>query len=306
MSFIQRPVFEWKLRTRSLSLGRRTVVMGVLNVTPDSFSDGGRFLSPSKALAQALHMLDEGAEILDIGGESTHPRSQRDLSALEEQQRVLAVIAAILRERPRAILSIDTYKAETARMAVSEGVEIVNDVSGLQWDPEMAAACAELECGVVLMHTRGRPEEWRQQPRLAPDAVLPLVRDELRAHAQVALQAGVARERIALDPGFGFGKLLAENYPLLAQLGELHALGFPLLVGTSRKSFLGKALAMLNHGVEPAPEDRLYATIASTTAAILAGVQMVRVHDVRPALEAAAIADEVLAHAQRAGDVSLP
>ena len=305
MSFAQRPRFDWKLRSRTLALGSRTLVMGVLNVTPDSFSDGGLFFSQEKATAQALRMLAEGADILDIGGESTRPGDHEPLSAQQEQDRVLPVLEHVLRERPGTVISIDTSKAETASAAVQAGAAIVNDVSGFLWDDRMAATCAELACGVVLMHTRGRPDEWRTLPRLDEDAVLPLVMRELAARAEAAIAAGIAQERIMLDPGFGFGKAYDANYPLLAHFAELQALGYPLLAGTSRKSFLGRTLAALYPPADaPAamPADvpvdaRLHATIASTTAAILAGAHIVRVHDVRPAVEAAAIADAILARA---------
>ncbi len=179
MAFARRPRFNWQLRTRSLALGQRTLVMGVLNVTPDSFSDGGAFLEPDAALEQALAMLDHGADLIDIGGESTRPGSTQPISSGEEQARILPVLEAILRERPQSVLSIDTYKAETARAALTAGAEIVNDISGFQWDPEMARTCAASGCGVVLMHTRGRPSEWRTQPHLSQEEVLPLVKSGL-------------------------------------------------------------------------------------------------------------------------------
>ena len=170
MAFAVRPRFDWRLRTRTLELGPRTLVMGVINVTPDSFSDGGQFLDSRAALTQAFKMLDEGADLLDLGGESTRPGS-RPITEEEEQARVLPVLRAILTARPDAVISIDTYHAETARLAVEAGAEIVNDVSGHLWDAEMAAACGELGCGCVLTHTRGRPQEWRALPALTAEAV---------------------------------------------------------------------------------------------------------------------------------------
>jgi dihydropteroate synthase len=283
----------WKLRTRELALGARTLVMGVLNVTPDSFSDGGKFFAREKAIAHALAMLEEGADILDIGGESTRPGKRPPVSAGEEQERVLGVIEGVLAAQPEAVLSIDTYKAETARLAVAAGAEIVNDVSGFLWDEGMAVACAELACGVVLMHTRGRPAEWASLPALAADEVVPLVKRELGERAQAALAAGVTRERIVLDAGFGFGKMGDENYALLAGFSELQELGFPLLAGASRKGFLMHTLEART-GAEPGAKSRLHATLAAHTAAILAGASIVRVHDVREAVEAAAIADAIL------------
>jgi dihydropteroate synthase len=298
MPFAVRPQFDWRLRTRSLALGARTLLMGILNATPDSFSDGGQFLDPHAALTHALQMLDEGADILDLGGESTRPNAT-PVTPHEEQARVLRVLRAILAARPDTILSIDTYHTEPARLAIEAGAEIVNDVSGFLWDDAMAATCATLNCGVVLMHTRGRPQQWRKLPALAPAEVLPLVLRELAARAQAALAAGIARESIVLDPGFGFGKAFDENFPLLARLDALHTLGFPLLAGLSRKGFLRSASQqdeLTNTGVPGlASEAWVSATIAANTAAILAGAHILRVHDVRSARQAAALADRILA-----------
>jgi dihydropteroate synthase len=294
MAFRRRDRFEWQLRGRSIELGARTLVMGVLNVTPDSFSDGNLFHSLEAATARAFAMLDEGADLLDIGGESTRPGKYATVTAEEEQRRVLPVIEAILKARPGTLISIDTYKASTARLAVEAGAEIVNDISAFTWDESMAAACAELDCGVVLMHTRGRSAEWRNLPRLADEEVTPLVMRELAASLQAALDAGVERQRIMLDPGYGFGKSFEENYPLLAHQDELAALGQPLLAGVSRKSFLGRTLAPLHDGADAPMAARVNATVAASVAAILAGAHVIRVHDVRPVVEAARIADAIL------------
>jgi len=294
MAFARRDEFVWQLRTRSLELGRRTLVMGVLNVTPDSFSDGNLFLDPEAATAQALLMLDEGADIVDIGGESTRPGRYEPVSAEEEQRRVLPVIEAVLKARPGSALSIDTYKASTAAMAVDAGAEIVNDISALRWDAEMASTCARLSCGVVLMHTRGKSAEWRKLPPLTPDEVLPLVKKGLAASLRTALEAGIDGSRIVLDPGYGFGKSFDENYPLLAHQDELSELGQPILAGVSRKSFLGRKLAEFHGGSDAPVSERRNASIAAMIAAILAGTHIVRVHDVRPAVEAARIADAIL------------
>ncbi len=301
MAFVRRPQSLWQLRSRSLALGKRTRIMGVLNVTPDSFSDGGQFLNVQAAVAHGLSMFDAGADVIDIGGESTRPGSAA-LDAQQEQARVLPVIEALLRERPGSVLSIDTYQAETARAAVAAGCQIVNDVSGFGWDEGMARACAELACGVVLMHTRGRPSEWRSQLRVAQEEVVPLVRAGLAQSLEKAVAAGVERARIVLDPGFGFGKPYENNYPLLGHLDELQVLGQPLLAGVSRKSFLARTLAEIPsaetlgavRAADVSMRDRGNATLAATTAAILAGASMVRVHEVRPAVEAAAIADAIL------------
>jgi dihydropteroate synthase len=291
---------NWQLRTRSIELGARTLVMGIVNITPDSFSDGGAFLDPQAAVAHALQLLEEGADILDLGAESTRPGSQAGgvapaVSADQEQARLLPVLEGILRERPGAIVSVDTYKASTAHATLRAGAEIVNDVSGFSWDSDLPRVCAEEKAGVVLMHTRGRPDEWRAHPQLAPDAVLAMVRDGFAGSLYLARSAGIAAQAIVLDPGYGFGKRLDENYALLARQTELLALGRPLLAGLSRKSFLGHTLASLHSG-EPAPANRReYASMAALVAAILHGASIVRVHNVRPAVEAARVADAVLA-----------
>ncbi|HEY1903431.1 MAG TPA: dihydropteroate synthase [Terracidiphilus sp.] len=295
----------WKLRRRVVELGQRTLVMGVVNITPDSFSDGGSFLDPEAAVRHALEMLDEGADLLDLGAESTRPGSRVGfllngtdagpaVSAAEEQARLLPVLEGILKARPEAIISVDTYKAETARAALTAGGEIVNDVSGFGWDEAMAAVCAEAACGVVLAHTRGRPAEWAGQPQLAADEVMATVRAGLEASLKKATLAGVAAESIVLDPGYGFGKRGVENFALLAQQEELLALGRPLLAGVSRKSFLGKALAPLYEGKTAPVEARETASVAAMVAAILHGAALVRVHRVRAAVEAALVADALV------------
>jgi dihydropteroate synthase len=212
------------------------------------------------------------------------------VSAEEELRRVLPVIAKLKNLRPDAVLSIDTYKASVARAAVAAGAEIVNDVSGLRWDPQMTSTVAELKCGAILMHMRGRPEEWRTLP--PPVDVVLQVKRELREWAEAAILAGVRREKIALDPGFGFGKNFEQNYPLLARFEELQALGFPLLAGTSRKSFLGRMLA--KDGNDAPAADRLYGNLAAHTVLILKGAHLLRTHDVKAAVEAARVTDAIL------------
>ena len=303
-----RPVFQWNLGARSLELGKRTLVMGIVNVTPDSFSDGGQFLDCEQAVAHGGRLLEEGADILDIGGESTRPGARIEstgakppetktsggakslVSAEEELKRVLPVIAELKKKFPKAVLSVDTYKSAVARAAVGAGAEIVNDVSAFRWDAQMARTVAEIKCGVVMMHMRGRPEEWRTLPPAGD--ITPLVKRELKDWAEKAVLAGVRRERIVLDPGFGFGKNFEENYPLLARFSELHSMGFPLLVGTSRKSFIGRMLA--RDGKDASLEDRLYGTLASQVALILKGAHIIRTHDVKPAVQAARVADTIL------------
>lgn len=290
-----RPQYTWRLHTRALDLGRRTLVMGVLNVTPDSFSDGGRFFSRDHAVGHALQMLEDGADLIDIGGESTRPGAavgESGVTAKEELERILPVIEDLRRERPQAVLSVDTYKAGVAREAIAAGAEIINDVSALRWDPAMAATLAESGCGVILMHSRGRPDQWRGQ-RASPDIVAE-VKHDLGEWSATAIGAGIPHDSLVLDPGFGFGKKFDENYPLLAGFAELHALGFPLLSGVSRKSFIGRTLA--RDGKDAPPDQRLYGTLAAVTASVLAGAHIVRVHDVRASVEAARVADAVLNH----------
>jgi dihydropteroate synthase len=300
----KRTIAAWKLRSRTLELGRRTLVMGVVNITPDSFSDGGLFVDAAAAVEQGVRLLDEGADMVDLGAESTRPGSRAGgaadsedapaVSAGEEQARLLPVLRGILAARPEAIISVDTYKAETARAAGAAGAEIVNDVSGFLWDSAMAEACAETGCGLVLMHTRGRPEEWSKQARLPANELLAMVRAGLETSLLKAAWAGIAADRIVLDPGYGFGKKFEENYALLARQAELLVMGRPLLAGVSRKSFLGRTLAPL-HGGNTAPvEARETASLAAMVAAILHGASVVRVHDVRPAIDAARIADALL------------
>jgi dihydropteroate synthase len=296
--------YRWQLPTRALELGQRTLIMGVINVTPDSFSDGGKFVDPDRAVEHGLRLLDEGADILDIGGESTRPgtqvavedadstvRTRTVVTEEEELRRVVPVVRGILQARPSAVVSVDTYKSGVALAAVSAGAEIVNDVSAFQWDPKMASTCAALQCGVVLMHTRGQPHQWRA---LSPKSdIIALLEHELANRVQVAFEHGVRRERIVLDPGFGFGKNFEENYPLLAHFDRLQRMGFPLLAGTSRKSFIGRTVGK-RLGEDSPPTDRLYGSLAAMVASILRGAHIVRVHEVKPAVEAAAIADEVL------------
>ena len=286
-----RAIFQWNIGSRVLELGRRTLIMGVVNVTPDSFSDGGLYLDAEKAVVRAEQLLDEGAAIIDVGGESTRPGASEPVSEEEERRRVLPVIRDVKRRRPDAVLSVDTYKASIARAAVDVGAEVVNDVSGFRWDSKMAKTLAELKVGAVLMHTRGRPEEWQSLPPIG-DPVL-LVKRDLRQWAEAATLAGIKRDRLVLDPGFGFGKRFEENYPLLAHFAELQQMGFPLLAGVSRKSFIGRTLA--RDGKDAGVAERLYGTLAAETCLILKGAHIVRTHDVRFAVEAARVADAIVA-----------
>ncbi len=302
-----RPVFEWNIGARTLLLGKRTLIMGVLNVTPDSFSDGGLNFDRDRAVESALRMLQDGADLIDVGGESTRPgaavtagepgadsetvaKGKTAVSEQEELDRVIPVITALKSKRPEATISVDTYRASVARAAVEAGAEIVNDISGLRWDPKMRKTLAELKCGAVLMHMRGRPEQWRTLPPVS-DIVM-LVKRELRDWADAATMAGMKRERIVLDPGFGFGKNFQENYPLLKRFDEFHELRYPVLAGVSRKSFIGRAVA--KDGVDVPVEDRLIGTVAAETALILKGAQIIRTHDVRSCFDAVRVADIVV------------
>jgi dihydropteroate synthase len=292
-----RPVFDWLIGSRVLQLGKRTLIMGVVNVTPDSFSDGGINLERDRAVENAIKLLQDGADIIDVGGESTRPGARVSgaeagavsdaVTEKEELERVIPVIAGVKEKFPQALVSVDTYKSVVARRAVEAGAEIVNDVSGFQWDPKMAKTLAGLKCGAVLMHVRGRPHEWSTLPAVAD--MVTLVKRDLRERTEAALLAGVKRERMVIDPGFGFGKNHEENYPLLRRFEEFHQLRFPLLVGMSRKSFIGRALA--RDGKDASVADRQFGTLAAETVAILKGAQIIRTHDVRACADAVRIAD---------------
>jgi dihydropteroate synthase len=276
---------------RTIPIGQRTLVMGILNVTPDSFSDGGEFFSLDKALAHAEQMIAEGADIIDVGGESTRPGGAAIVSAEEELARVLPVIQQ-LSTRFDVPISIDTTKAAVARAALDAGAAIVNDISALRFEPEIANEVAKSGAGLVLMHSRGTPGGLHNLPPV--ENIIDEVTNSLRESIELAQQRGVKRESIVIDPGIGFGKSQEQNIELIAKLDQLVAAfpDFPLLIGTSRKSFLGRILADANGNPAP-PEQRLHATMASTTAAILKGAQIIRVHDVRAANETALIAHSI-------------
>jgi dihydropteroate synthase len=278
---------DWKLARRSLPWGARTLVMGVLNVTPDSFSDGGRFFDGARALAHAERLVAEGADILDVGGESTRPGSL-DVDAGEEARRVVPVVEA-LAGRAGVPLSVDTTKASVARAALAAGAEIVNDISGLRFDPALAEEAARAGAGLVLMHSLGTRATLHTLPPV--EDVLREVTRSLRASVAEARRRGVARERIAVDPGFGFGKSHEQNVELLARLDALAAAfpDLPVLVGTSRKRFVGTLL-----GGAPV-EERLHGTMATVAAAVLRGAHIVRVHEVRPAVDTVRVIDAIKA-----------
>jgi len=259
--------------------------MGVLNVTPDSFSDGGKFLEPELAVEQAFAMANAGADLLDVGGESTRPGSKQ-ISAAEELDRILPVLEA-LRGRLKIPISVDTRRAAVAELALHANAEIINDISGLQHDPKIAGVASRQCAALILMHIRGEPRTMQAGP-FARDVVKDVMQG-LRRSVAVARKAGVARSQMVLDPGIGFGKSFAQNYELLQRLPQLARLGYPLLVGTSRKGFLGATWA--RNGKPAPPEERLWGTAATVTASILNGAHIVRVHDVREMVEVARVAD---------------
>ncbi len=284
----RRKLYRLKLARRSLLLGERTLVMAVLNVTPDSFSDGGKFFRLKSAVDAALAMERAGADILDIGGESTRPGS-RGTPATEEIARILPVIEA-LRRRLKIPISIDTRKASVAEIALGAGAEIVNDISGLGHDPSLAELAARHNAPIILMHMRGTPRTMQKMS--FAKHVLKDVRAGLRASVALARKAGIAQSQIVLDPGIGFGKNYAQNYELIAKLPDLARLGYPLLIGTSRKGFIGATLA---RGGEPlAAEERIWGTAATVVASILNGAHIVRVHDVAEMVQVARVTDCLL------------
>ena len=301
-----RPIFELEVRHRKIRLGERTLIMGVLNVTPDSFSDGGRYLAPARAIAHGIELARQGADWIDVGGESTRPGSRR-VTAEEELRRVLPVIRGLRRKLRSVPISIDTTKAEVAEQALAAGASIINDASGLRFDSRLAEVARRYRCPLILMHLRGRPETM-QQKGFVHD-IWRAVENGLARSVQRALAAGVRRSQLIIDPGLGFGKSRRQNYEILAHFGRLQRFGLPLLVGTSRKSFV-QAVAS-GEGLEPVQGRRgqadywpltrqpgtpqaaslLTADAAAVVAAILGGAHIVRVHDVAAMLPAIRIAD---------------
>ena len=272
----------WRLKSRELKLGERTLLMGVLNVTPDSFSDGGKFIDPDRAFARAIQIEEQGADIIDVGAESTRPGST-PISAAEEIRRLIPVLKR-LRGKLVVPLSVDTYKAEVAELAIGHGAEIINDPSGLTFEPQLAKVAVQYDAGLILNHMRGRPETWAKLPPLRD--VMGTITQELEATVSRARHAGVDRSRIVIDPGIGFGKRKEQNSDILAHLGQLARMELPVLVGPSRKSFLA----------QQTEEQTRFATAAAVTASILAGAHIVRVHDVAEMKVVAEVADEVLHH----------
>lgn len=278
----------WHARGRELALGKRTLVMGILNVTPDSFSDGGQFANADVAIAHGKQLAADGADILDIGAESTRPGRPETVDAVEEWNRLGPVLRGLREQLPDMLISVDTYRTETARAALDAGAHIINDVYALRRSPEIAKLVAASGAGLILMHMQGTPETMQQDPVYRD--VLVEVKDMLQERVSAAAAAGVAEEQIVIDPGIGFGKTLEHNLTLIANLEYLRLIQRPICIGVSRKGFLGK----LTDGADA--RDREEATIAASCAAVLNGASIVRVHNVRAAKRAMAVMDAVLAH----------
>ena len=271
--------FIWKLKNREIQLGDRTLVMGILNVTPDSFSDGGQYLNPDRALEHALEMEEQGADVIDVGAESTRPNSTR--ISEDEELRRLAPVLKRLRDRLTIPISVDTYKSAVAERAIELGAEILNDPSGLTFDPLLARVAARHNAGVILNHMRGTPETWAKLPSL-PDPTAQVIQD-LRATISRACHDGVDHTRLVLDPGLGFGKRKEENSRLIAELAKLRPLDLPLMLGPSRKQFLA----------QQTPENLLMATASAVAACVIHGAHMVRVHDVGKMIPVIQVADAI-------------
>jgi dihydropteroate synthase len=288
---IRRQLFRLKLPSRTLVLGKRTLVMGVLNVTPDSFSDGNKFYTEGDAIEHAQHMESAGADLIDLGAESTRPGSE-GISAKEELRRLLPVLGG-LRRLLKIPISIDTQKADVAEATLDAGAEIINDISGLKNDPRIAMVAACRRVPLILMHMRGEPRTMQKGP-FARDVMKDILQG-LRRSIAIASKSGVAKSQIILDPGIGFGKSYAQNYEVLQKLPQLAKLGFPLLMGTSRKAFLGATLT--RDGRPATPEGRTWGSAATVAASILNGAHIVRVHDVAEMVQVARVTDCVLNNA---------
>lgn len=267
----------------SLDFSKKTYIMGVLNVTPDSFSDGGLFFSEKKAIEHALRLIEDGADIIDIGGESTRPGSE-PVSVEEEIRRTIPVIKAISREI-KVPISIDTYKSEVAKHALDAGASIVNDISGLRFDPEMPKVVSEYKVPVIIMHIKGRPKDMQQNPQY--EALIPEIMDYLRIGIRLANKFGISDDKIIIDPGIGFGKTFEHNLEIIKNLKEFTLLGKPIAIGVSRKAFIGKILG------DVPPSERLEGTAAAVAISIFNGANIVRVHDVKEMAKVAKVADAI-------------
>lgn len=279
-----RPKFVVSLPSRKLLLGQRTLIMGILNVTPDSFYDGGHYLKLSDAVARGVQMVAEGADLIDVGGESTRPPHHRVLPAAEEIRRVVPVIEA-LKKRVKVPIVVDTYKALVAEAAVAAGAEIINDIGGFRLDPQLPALAAREKIGVILMHSRGKATSLHSLA--AVKNITRAVSESLERSIKRAIRAGVRRQQLIVDPGLGFGKAAEENWILLKSLARFQLFGLPLLVGASRKSFIGGLLK------EPV-EGRLMGSLACAAIAVLAGAHILRVHDVKETLQVAKVCDRMM------------
>jgi dihydropteroate synthase len=274
-------ILSW--RNFSLDFSKKTYIMGILNITPDSFSDGGLFFDKSVAIQRALQMVEDGADIIDIGGESTRPGSEI-VPAEEELRRTVPVIAAIAKQITIPI-SIDTYKAEVAQKAMDAGASIVNDISGLRFDPKMSKVVSEYKVPVVVMHIKGKPKDMQINP--VYEALIPEIMDYLRGSIRAAADAGIQGDMIVIDPGIGFGKTFEQNLHIIHNLHELTLLEKPILIGPSRKAFLGKILGDAPQG------ERLEGTAAAVAVSVLNGANIIRVHDVREMVKVAKVADAI-------------
>ena len=275
-----RKIYYWKLKDREIQLGDHTLVVGILNVTPDSFSDGDKYLDPDRAFARALEIEEQGAGMIDIGAESTRPGAAR-ISAEQEMHRLIPVLKR-LRGKLNIPISVDTYKAEVAERAMELGAEVINDPSGLTYDPQLAKVVSHGDAGLILNHMRGTPETWAKLGPLS-DVVGSICRD-LEARVHRARVAGVDRHKVVVDPGIGFGKRKEQNSEILAGLSQMADLGFPIMVGVSRKSFL----------TQPTEVETKFATAAAVAASILGGAHMVRVHDIVEMRAVVKMSDEIV------------
>lgn len=284
LSNVNQNEYIWKTSRRKIVLGRKTLLMGILNVTPDSFSDGGIFSSPQKAIEHGWRMADEGADIIDIGGESTRPGS-RSVGVNVELKRVIPVIEGLI-GKTKIPISVDTKKARVAKCAVDAGAEIINDITALNGDKDMVKTIRESGAAAILMHMRGKPQNM-QKGNLDYDNLMGEITDYLKISCEKALKNGIEKERIVIDPGIGFGKTSGDNYQIIKNLSELKALGMPVLIGTSRKSFIGKI-------TRDEAGERMEGTAATVAAAIMNGCHIIRVHDVAAMKKVAAVTDAIV------------
>ena len=262
---------------------RETLVMGIVNVTPDSFSDGGKFFSPEDAISHASKLIRQGADIIDIGGESTRPGAEQ-ISESEELRRVIPVIEKIRFENPKKLISIDTTKASVAKHAIEVGADIINDVSGLSFDNNMIDIVARFNTPVIIMHMKGNPQNMQLNPEYKD--IVNEILDFFKKKIKIAIQSGINRKLIILDPGIGFGKTVEHNFELLSRLNELNVLELPIMIGPSRKSFIGITLDL-------PPEDRIEGTAAAVSAGVMNGASIVRVHDVKSMKRVIKIIDKI-------------